>query len=183
MTNRKYLTILADPPWAQSLTGRRKRYKGGAAPELPYQTMTLNEIKAMPIGELASDGSHLWLWTTNEFIRHGFDVMDSWGFRYLAPIHWVKPSGIGNWFVHRTQTLLFGYRGKCRFDKARYLPNLIHAGNPRRHSEKPEESYRYIESVSVGPRLELFARKRRQGWDSWGNEVVSDIQFSQYHRG
>jgi N6-adenosine-specific RNA methylase IME4 len=140
--------------------------------------MPLDAIKALPVGDYATDGAHLWLWTTNQFLRQGFDVMDAWGFKYLAPIHWVKPSGVGNWFVHRTQTLLFGYKGSCRFPRDRYLPNLITTGNPVRHSAKPDASYAYIERVSPGPRLELFARARRPGWDAWGNEVSSDIDMS-----
>ena len=173
-----YLTILADPPWAQTMSGRRTRPKGDAAPGLPYPTMSLDAIKALSVGDLAAEGAHLWLWTTNQFLCQGFDVMDAWGFRYLAPIHWVKPSGIGNWFVHRTQTLLFGYKGKCRFPLSRYQPNLIQTGDPVRHSAKPAATYEYIERVSPAPRLELFARQRREGWDCWGNEVQSDIQMA-----
>jgi N6-adenosine-specific RNA methylase IME4 len=166
-----FKTIVADPPWKQPMTGRRARPKGGPPPELPYPTMTLDAIKAMPVGSMAADGCHLWLWTTNAFLRDGFDVMAAWGFRYLAPIHWIKPSGIGNWFVHRTQTLLFGYRKPCRMGRGRYSPNIIETGDPARHSEKPEDAFTLIESVSTGPRLELFARRQRPGWTCWGNEV------------
>ena len=130
----------------------------------------------MPVGELAAYDCHLWLWTTNQFLRDGFDIMLAWGFKYLAPIHWIKPSGLGNWFVHRTQTCLFGYRRSCKFDGKRYLPNIIEAPAGK-HSAKPEVSYAYIESVSAAPRLELFARQERQGWDVWGNEVRSDIEL------
>lgn len=145
--------------------------------------MTLDDIKALPVGELADEGAHLWLWTTNAFLRAGFDVIEAWGFKYLAPIHWIKPSGIGNWFVHRTQTLLFGYKKYCRFPQARYQPNLIESQCPTKHSAKPEQSYAYIERISPEPRLELFARPvsplfpKRPGWDVWGNEVESDIDL------
>ena len=102
--------------------------------------------------------------------------MREWGFKYLAPIHWIKPSGIGNYFVHRTQTVLFGYRQTCRFPLRRYAPNvLMIPTDPKRHSEKPDDTYDYIEAISPGPRLELFARRRRHGWDVWGNEVESDV--------
>lgn len=97
--------------------------------------------------------------------------MEAWGFRYLAPVQWVKPSGTGNWFVHKTQTLLFGYRSPLRMNEGRYSPNVIFTSNPKRHSEKPEESFRLIEKVSTGPRLELFARQKREGWTSLGNEI------------
>jgi N6-adenosine-specific RNA methylase IME4 len=174
----KYQTIIADPPWQQPLTGNRKRAKGGVAPELPYPTMALDEICYLSVGDLAAPGCHLWLWTTNAFLREGFDVMSAWGFKYLAPIHWVKPSGVGNYVVHRTQTVLLGYKPPCRFEGKRYFPNVLSIPhNPPRHSEKPPEFYDLIEQVSPGPRLELFARKVRPGWAVWGNEVTSNIHL------
>lgn len=181
-----YQCILADPPWAQTMSNKRTRDKGGAsAAGLPYPTMDLQAIKALPVASHAADGAHLWLWTTNEFLRAGFDVMEAWGFKYLAPIHWLKPSGIGNWFVHRSQTMLFGYKGKCSFPRERYLPNVIETSGPEAHSRKPDATYAYIERVSPGPRLELFARPwtplfpKREGWDVWGNEVESDVSVLQ----
>lgn len=162
--------IVADPPWKQPMTGSWKR-RLKRAQRLPYPTMTLSEIESLPVGELAADDCHLWLWTTNAFLEAGFDVMRAWGFKYLAPIHWAKPSGIGSYFIHRTQTILFGYRKACRFPLRRYAPNIFSSGNPARHSEKPEEAFSLIEAVSPGPRLELFARRARPGWTAWGNEI------------
>ncbi len=168
--------VVSDPPWQLTMRGKRKRAKEPNLPDaLPYPTMTLDEICALPVGELCADDCHLWLWTTNQHLRDGFRVMEAWGFRYLAPVHWVKPSGVGNWFVHRTQTILFGYRKRCRFERARYRPNVVMTGDPKRHSEKPEETYALIEAVSCEPRLEMFARRKRPGWQSWGNEVASDV--------
>lgn len=156
------------------MAGARKRAKEGAKPsELPYPTMTVEAICSLGVVSLAAEDCHLWLWTTNQHLEDGFKVMRAWGFKYLAPIHWLKPSGQGNWFIHRTQTILFGYREKCRFPMARYRPNLIQTGDPKRHSAKPEESFQLIEAVSPAPRLELFARNNRLGWDSWGNECLS----------
>ena len=175
MCAKKYRTIVVDPPWNQGMTGKWQR-RPNRATELPYQVMSLQEISALPVGELAADDCHLWLWTTNQFLRDGFDIMLAWGFKYLAPITWVKPSGIGNWFIHRTQVCLFGYRHSCKFDGKRYLPNIIEAPAGK-HSAKPEASYKYIESVSAEPRLELFARKERHGWDVWGNEVQCSIEL------
>ena len=174
-----YHTILADPAWRQTLIsgGTYKSARNRRPKALPYPTMSLSEIKALPVADFAADGCHLWLWTTNEFLRAGFDVMEAWGFTYLAPIHWIKPSGCGNYFIHRTQTLLFGYRERCRFPLARYVPNVIIA-NPGKHSRKPPESYDLVESVSPPHRLELFARERRAGWHVWGNEVESDVTIS-----
>ena len=174
----KYKTILADPPWKQSLTGNWKR-SPNMARALPYPTMTVDEICALPIGNLADDGCHLWLWTTNEYLEAGFAVLRAWGFKYLAPVTWEKPNGIGAWFCHRTQTMLFGYRSPLRM-RAKYKPTIIHAPASH-HSAKPNESYDLIESVSEPARIEIFARPwtpmfpRRDGWDVWGNEVPQDV--------
>lgn len=144
---------------------------------MAYPTLSIDRLLRMPVGLLAAPGAHLWLWTTNQFLETGFHLMRAWGFKYLAPVHMVKPSGIGNWFVNRTQTMLMGYRDKCRFNGARYLPNVIPVGSVPRHSQKPEATYEYIESVSEAPRLDLFARQKRPGWYVWGNEVESDIEL------
>lgn len=175
-----FKTIVADPPWEQPLRngGIRKRAKGDVARSFPYPTMPLEAICALRVADLAEVGCHMWLWTTNAFLEAGFQVMRAWGFKYLAPIHWIKPSGLGNWVIHRTQTLLLGYRERCVFDKRRYFPNVIQTGDPVRHSQKPDASYELIESVSHEPRLEMFARQRRPGWSVWGNEVESDVEIA-----
>lgn len=161
------------------MRGQRKRAKEPNLPSsLAYPTMSLANICSLPIANLADDDCHLWLWTTNQHLPDGFQVMQAWGFKYLAPIHWIKPSGVGNWFVHRTQTLLFGYKQRCRFPLARYKPNILQTGDPKRHSEKPDEAYQLIESISLAPRLELFARAKRDGWQVWGNEVANDININ-----
>lgn len=177
--NECYGCILADPPWNQGgMAGGRYKSRRRRPRALRYQTMTIEQISALPVGSLALDGAHLWLWTTNQYLRAGFEVMEAWGFRYLAPIHWIKPSGLGNWFVHRTQTILFGYKRRCRFPLGRYKPNIIQSTVPARHSQKPAESYALIEAISPGPRLELFARTKREGWHSWGDEVPSDVEVA-----
>jgi N6-adenosine-specific RNA methylase IME4 len=132
--------------------------------------MSVDQLRALPIADLADDACHLWLWTTNQFLRSGFDLLDAWGFTFLSPITWVKPHGIANWFISRTQTMLFGYKKKCVFPLARYQPNVVFAP-PGKHSQKPEASYELIESISPEPRLELFARKERAGWICQGNEI------------
>lgn len=171
----KFRTILADPPWPQPLMGKRQRAKGGPRASLPYRTMTVEQICALPIGEHAEVGCHCWLWTTNAMLEPGFQVMRRWGFRYLAPIHWIKPSGFGNYVIHRTQTLLLGYFQRCTFEQLRYFPNVIETGDPVRHSEKPDAAYNLIERVSCSPRLELFARRQRSGWDVSGDEIESTV--------
>jgi len=172
----KYKTILADPPWEQGMKGYYK-IRPNTAKSLRYPTMAVEDICKLPVNDIAEVGCHLWLWTTNQFLSAGFEVMKAWGFKYLAPITWVKPSGTGNYFIHRTQTLLFGYKDKCKFSLARYKPTVVMANDPHHHSEKPQIFYDLIESISLEPRIELFSRTRRFGWDCWGNEVESDIEL------
>lgn len=175
----KFRTILIDPPWPQVNSGKRSRPKGDHGGEdLPYPTMELSDILALPVGMFAEPESHLWLWTTNQFLGEGLQLMKAWGFKYLAPIHMLKPTGMGNYFIHRTQTLLMGYREKCVFAGARYLPNVVEVSSVPRHSEKPVEFYEMIEAVSQPNRLELFARNKRDGWSVWGNEVACDVSLT-----
>lgn len=173
----RYRTIAADPPWEQGLlTGGRI---GGrpVAKRLPYPTMSTEAIAALPVAEIAQRGCHLWLWTTNRMLRSAFMVMESWGFTYLTTVTWVKPSGFGAWFANTTQHVLFGYFDRCEFPGRRYAPTHFEAKKGI-HSAKPDAFYDLVEQVSPEPRLELFARSWRPGWDVWGNEVVSDIHLT-----
>ncbi len=179
-----YRTIVADPPWPQPLTGKRKRERGGPKEKLPYQTMTVEAIGTLPVGQWAAPGCHLWLWTTNSFLEAGFKIMHQWGFTYLAPIHWIKPSGFGNYVIHRSQTVLFGYRERCVFERLRYFPNVLDPKtDPVMHSQKPAAFYELVEQVSGEPRLELFARRKRLGWHAYGDEVFSDISLQEDSNG
>lgn len=164
-----YSCIVADPPWPVVVTGAM-RGRHSAARVLPYSTMTVEEIVDLPVQSLASDGSHLWLWTTNRFLHDAFEVMDAWGFRNLSTVTWVKPSGYGPYFATTTQHVLFGYRDKCVFPLGRYKPTHFFA-NPKRHSEKPDEFYDLVRSISPGPRVELFARRSLDGFEAWGDEA------------
>ncbi len=174
-----YRTILADPPWPQEMGTRHKRRTKTV---LPYPTMTVDDIKALPVCDLAEKGAHLWLWATNAFLPVGFEVMRAWGFRYMVAITWRKPSGQGIFWVHTTQHLLFGYKERCEFNRAK-LQRTDFDARPQKHSRKPLESYQLIERVSDPARLELFARPlspmwpKREGWHVWGNEVDSDIEI------
>ncbi len=162
-------TVLCDPPWEQHVIGRRAT-RPMTSTRLPYPTLSVREITALPIAPLLVRGAHVWLWTTNQFLRAAFDVLEAWGVRYLTTVTWVKPSGCGAWFASTTQHCLMGYYGACRFPLRRYAPTHFHAA-PKRHSAKPEGFYDLIESISPAPRLELFARQTRLGWSSVGDGI------------
>jgi N6-adenosine-specific RNA methylase IME4 len=159
-----YLTIVADPPWQQGTIGRWKVAKHHLPRALPYPMLTVEAICALPVAAHAAEGAHLWLWTTNRHLEAAFTVT------------WVKPSGFGAYFASTTQHCLFGYYHRCRFPHARWQPTHFMA-NAQRHSQKPEQFFDLVERISPAPRLELFARRLRLGWDAWGNEVPSTVDL------
>lgn len=165
----EFACIVADPPWPVKVTGAMAgRHKGPR--ELPYKTMSVDAIAALPVRSISRSGTHLWLWTTNRFLRDAFDVAEAWGFRNLTTVTWVKPSGYGPYFASTTQHVLFGYRERCIFPHARYRPTHFVA-NPKRHSEKPDAFYDLARDISPAPRIELFARRAIDGFAAWGDEA------------
>ena len=175
---RKFATILADPPWQfQNRTGKM-------APEHKrlsrYPTMKLDEIKQLPVQEIADERAHLYLWVPNALLPEGLEVLKSWGFHYKSNIVWYKirkdggpdRRGVGFYFRNVTELLLFGVRGKNirTLAPARSQENII-SSRKREHSRKPDEQYKLIESCSWGPYLELFGRGSRPGWTTWGNQA------------
>lgn len=159
-----YRTIAADPPWQYDNKATR------AAAEDHYPTMTVEQLCELPVEEWAADAAHLYLWTTNGFLREAFTVMDAWGFAYKTCLTWVKPQlGIGNYFRSSTEHVLFGVRGGMRTLDCNQR-NWFEAKRGR-HSAKPGAFFQLVELCSPEPRLEMFARARRLGWDSWGNEA------------
>lgn len=174
----KYRTILADPPWLSrginKMKGRDSLVNTSTGVNFPV--MSMERILAMPVERFAGKDCHLWLWATNAFLHQAFHVMEAWGFKYLYDIVARKPSGCGAYMAVTTQHLLMGYHKKCFFHRKRWCKTDFNYV-PERHCQKPEMSYELIESVSMEPRLELFARQKREGWDVWGNEVECDIKL------
>lgn len=175
-----YRTIVADPPWAVRQPPKTFKTSGNAP--LPYPTMTLDAIKALPVAPFATDDAHLYLWTTNSFVREVYGVAEAWGFRPSMLLTWCKaPLGIGpGWeFASATEFVLFARRGKATFGQRPKAESRNWWEWKRgRHSEKPGPFFDLVERVSPGPYLELFARTKRLGWDAWGNEIDSDVEMA-----
>jgi len=172
-------TILVDPPWRYGKWGKASVAPRGSSYEpqdsdMPYDTMTVGEIKQLPIGDLAADNCELYLWTTGKYLPDAFEVMREWGFKYCQTLTWCKKpkgTGQGGLYCPTTEFLLLGRKGKMPKDKKRIDTTWWEVKRPMRHSKKPEEFQDIIEAQSEAPRLELFARREREGWDVWGNEV------------
>lgn len=178
LNGRSFGTILADPPWQfDNRTGKM-------APEHKrlrrYETMTLEEIRNLPVAEAGADTSHLYLWIPNALLPEGLSVMKAWGFNYKSNLVWHKirkdggpdGRGVGFYFRNVTEIILFGVRGKNArtLTPARSQVNFL-ATRKREHSRKPDEQYPLIEACSPGPFLELFARGERENWAKWGNQA------------
>ena len=178
---RKFATILADPPW------RFQNRTGKMAPEhrrlARNETMTLDDIRALPVEGVAAETAHLYLWTPNALLPEALGVMEAWGFNYKSNLIWHKVRkdggsdgrGVGFYFRNVTEIILFGVRGKnARTREAgRRQVNMMQT-RKREHSRKPDEQYELIEACSPGPFLEMFARGERRGWKVWGNQADGD---------
>jgi len=165
---KKYDVIYADPPWPVKKIIRKSRPN---QVEMDYPTMSLNEILLLPVYDLAAKNCVLFFWTTHAYLPVAFECMKNYGFKYQRIISWDKRNGMCLFgFHHRTEFLLFGYRGKIEmYPKRKAFPTLVEAKSAR-HSEKPQIFRDLIEPFGSS-RIELFARTRPVGWDVWGNEV------------
>lgn len=181
-----YRTIVADPPWQYRQTkGITTRTSHGTAfAEANYPTMTNAEIAELPVADLTAKDAHLYMWVTNPKLygdRKGgpnpAEIMAAWGFEYITLLTWIKKPGalgMGFYFRGETEHVLFGKRGNAPIPTERREVNWFFAAK-HRHSEKPDAFMDLVERVSRGPYLELFSRRGRFGWDTWGNEALNHI--------
>jgi N6-adenosine-specific RNA methylase IME4 len=190
VSGTRYATIVADPPWSykegwpvgsemsQTATFAERRgleWQRNQRTPLKYDTLSVPEIAALPVAELAENDAHLYLWTTNRYLADAFNVLQAWGFRYSQTLVWAKTpmgKGPGGIWAQNTEYVLFGRRGslKClqRFDSCWF--NWKRQG--KAHSRKPDAFIDMVEQASPGPYVELFARRARFGWDYWGDQSL-----------
>jgi N6-adenosine-specific RNA methylase IME4 len=171
----KFNTIVIDPPWPQTMAREFRIGRHSRPAALPYSTLTIDEIKGFPLGSLAEVGAHVYCWTTNKFLREAFDVLDAWGVRFHLCMPLVKRSGIAPCcgYVFGSEFCLLGFFGKpmLKFTSIGKLNWLNTNPIPGKHSAKPDEFYKLVETMSPGPRLDIFARTHHEGFSAWGNEV------------
>lgn len=190
---KKYSCIYADPPWNTKAGRPFAGYKvvdglqifnsvDNNSRKLSYPTMSIANIAALKVRDVAADNAHLYMWVTNQYLLKAETVINSWGFKYSTALVWVKKpmgGGLGGTFRITTEFLLFATRGKLKakqniigtwFEQKRQYVN----GFPC-HSKKPDFFYDLIESVTPGEKLEMFARQQRAGWDIFSNELPNSI--------
>ncbi|MFY9588688.1 MAG: MT-A70 family methyltransferase [Actinomycetota bacterium] len=203
----KYRTIVVDPPWPYKSPGdhlgsspehRPNSYDSpikGPGSRKRYGAMTLGELEMLSVPDLVESDAHLYLWTTNAFMVEAHALARAWGFRQKTILTWVKvhqdnPAKVsmktGTYFRGATEHVLFCVRGSLRLAVSEALPTAYLW--PRLpHSVKPDAFLDLVERASPGPYLEMFARRNRLGWDTWGNEchehmnlVVDTVSASEY---
>lgn len=175
--NKKYKIIYADPPWSYKDKRSGKKISGGATNH--YSTMNIYDIKSLPVDSISDDNCLLFLWVTFPNLQEGLDTIRSWGFKYKTlGFSWIKTNkkngkpffGIGWYTKSNCEVCLIGVKGKP-FKESNSVSSVII--EPReQHSKKPDlTADRIVEFAGDVPRIELFARDAKTGWDCWGNQA------------
>lgn len=178
-----FRSIVADPPWEypEGFNSQPHDHDGPITHDkpLPYPSMSVEAICALPVGKLAANDCRLWLWTTSRYLPDAFGVMKAWGFRYRQTLVWHKSDGNmgGGVAPNSAEFLLVGIKGNPPIKK-KLKQSVFTLPHHREHSRKPKEWHWLVEQVDdVEPRLELFARRKRHGWHVWGNELANDVEM------
>jgi N6-adenosine-specific RNA methylase IME4 len=167
-TGKTYPVIYADPPWQYDYSPTEVR-----AIENHYPTMSLEQIKALPISNIVSDDAILFMWATSPKLKEAFQVLEAWGFEYRSSAIWVKNQlGMGYYFRQQHELLLIATRGSMPAPAPADRPRSVFTSDRTEHSAKPAEFAEFIERMyPTLPRIELFCRSPRHGWDVWGNQA------------
>jgi N6-adenosine-specific RNA methylase IME4 len=173
-SERRYAVLYADPPWQFRVYDENSSIASehGAA-GVHYPCMSTNAICALPVKELATDAAVLFLWTTAPHLPEALQVVAAWGFTYKTHAVWVKDwIGLGYFVRNQHELLLVATRGDMPSPSPANRPSSVIDAPRRGHSRKPDEAYEMIEQMYPElPKIELFARHTRPGWDAWGNEI------------
>lgn len=177
-----YRAVYCDPPWSYKTWSAKGT---GRSAEQHYKTMTIDDLASLPLPDLMADDCVLFMWATWPTLRDAFRLTDAWGLTYkTCAFDWMKadvstidlfpdPKDVrmmlGHWTRSNSEPCLLATKGKPKRKSAGVRMGIIEPA--REHSRKPDCVYDRIERLVDGPYCELFARARRPGWDSWGNEV------------
>ena len=163
-----YRTIIIDPPWEIEKIERKVRPK---QKEMDYKTMSLEEIIKFPLQNFISDdGCHVYLWATQKHLQDAFKILRVWGVKYQCLLTWVKNVGFTPFsFMYSTEFVLFGMVGNLSLIRKGVRTDF--KAKVREHSRKPDEFYDIVKRVSPEPRIDIFSREKREGFDSYGYEV------------
>lgn len=176
----QYSVIYADPPWQYRTYSKKGQ---GRSAESHYPTMSLDEIKDLPVGELAAKDCALFMWATFPCLLEAFQVLDAWGFEYKTiAFVWIKQNrisdslfwGMGYWTRANAELCILATKGHPK--RVNSGVHQVIMSHVEQHSKKPDEARdRIVQLMGDVPRIELFARQSPDGWDVWGNEVECSI--------
>jgi N6-adenosine-specific RNA methylase IME4 len=188
----RYRTIVADPPWPVADFGARTASRAGFWAErhdglktrVPYGRMSIDGIASLPVGALAEDDAHLYVWAVNQFLVEAYAVVNAWGFRPATLLTWAKAPrglGMGGAFANTTEFVIFARRGslahRTRLPTTWWQWKRPYENGVPAHSKKPDGFLDIVEQVSPGPYVELFARRARFGWDYWGDQSLGTAEM------
>jgi len=170
MTEGKFRVFYADPPW--QYTDKQDISSLGGS-DKHYPSMSINELCELPISEMAEDDAVLFLWTTSPLLEETFPLISAWGFKYKTSFIWDKIGhNMGHYNSVRHEFLLVCTKGSCTPDNIKLFDSVQSIEKTSKHSEKPEEFRNIIDTLyTKGKKIELFARVKKDGWESWGNEI------------
>ena len=180
--DKKYEVIYADPPWQYKVYSKKG---AGRSAESHYPTMSIGDICALPVADIAAKDCALFMWITFPNLLDAIRVIEAWGFTYkTVAFVWVKQNrvadslfwGMGYWTRANAEVCVIATKGSPkRMDAGVHQVIMSHI---EEHSKKPQEARdRIIRLMGDVPRIELFARQKTQGWDTWGNEVPNSIEL------
>jgi N6-adenosine-specific RNA methylase IME4 len=170
--NKKYKIIVIDPPW------KIKKSKNKMRPNQTtwdYPVMSNTEIQSLPIQDISTEESLCFLWTTQKYLWAAKEILNGWEFKPLLTMVWEKTFGRSAGmplfgFRWNAEFILVGYKKALQpFPKNKLIPAVFQAENIR-HSQKPDRFYEMVKQLGT-PRIDLFARKKRDDWDCWGDEL------------
>ena len=169
-TMGRYSTVVIDPPWPSHSSTLEHGGLSSRSP-IPYKTLSLGEIGALPVRQVLASDAWVFLWTTNRFLKDTFGMLGRWGCRYSFTMVWAKGGGpqIPNLPCFNAEYVVVGRKGKPVFHETKQF--AVSNSWPRReHSEKPTGFYELLQRVAPGPRLDVFARRAIDVFDRWGGE-------------
>jgi N6-adenosine-specific RNA methylase IME4 len=175
LSQKKYNVIVIDPPWEVKKIIRNVRPNQIS---MDYPMLSIDNIKSLPVNTLANDNCLCFIWTIQKYLFNTKDILESFRFKHLLTIAWDKSNGLCLFgFHYKVEFIVVGYKGKIDMYPHRTAIPCSFQAKSEKHSAKPDEFYKYL-SLIPGNKLDMFARKEREGWDVWGNEVKSNINLT-----
>lgn len=178
--DKRYHIIYADPPWQFGSKAYQDSGRDFDKLEKHYDTMTIQDIKNLPVQNISEKDCICFMWVTDAFLKEGIEVLESWGFKYKTiGFNWIKKYASGEfcvnfapWTLKSWEVCLIGIKGSMGKYKTSNNVRGLMLEERTEHSKKPNETRKRIEEMfSNSSKIELFARQKVEGWDCWGNEV------------